>query len=114
MDWGKEDEGRCSSSMNMFKCMQLFITIAWLLLEGMWENFSGLIKGSLRYATGVAGESGFGSKATAEQVSQIILSSVATKLTVIATGTIYIFTVFFMSVSHDGLIKILDCDCVCK
>lgn len=93
MEWGKEDKGRCSSSlyfvMNIFKCTQLFISKAWLLLEGTWVTFSGFIKGSLRYVTGVAGESGFGSKATAEQVSQINPSSMASKLTAIVTGTIY-------------------------
>lgn len=44
------------------------------------------MKETLRYLAGIAGPSGYGSKSTAEQVSQDCCSSVPSHLTAIITG----------------------------
>ncbi|KAG9457795.1 hypothetical protein H6P81_002303 [Aristolochia fimbriata] len=44
------------------------------------------MKGTLRYLTGVAGPSGFGSNSTAEQVTEGISAQIPTRLTAIITG----------------------------
>lgn len=80
--------GVCNVYMDLDKFHRAFIytwfsTIA-AILQFKIPSFA-LMKAALKYLVGIAGPSGFGSKSTADQVTQH--SSINSQLTAIITGT---------------------------
>lgn len=75
--------------MDFHKVYKAFI-YTWFSIIGAMLQFKipscDLMKATLKYLAGIAGPSGYGSKTTAEQVTQICSVSFTSQLTAIITG----------------------------
>lgn len=73
----------------LYICVYIFgvIALVWRVVIRCKQN----MKGTVRYLAGIAGQSGYGSKSTAEQVTQHS-SSLPPHLTAIVTGTFLSFS----------------------